>query len=98
MRYLKIVFVIVMLLVVIIFCVQNTESYVLSFAGYRLAVPLQMWVLLAIFFVAGMVPILVLELPRAVTHYRRMRPLKAQISSMEKQLENPGVLPADPPK
>jgi uncharacterized membrane protein YciS (DUF1049 family) len=86
MQYLRIVFTIAMLLVVITFCVNNTQGFALSFLGYRLMVPLQLWTLMIIFFAAGMVPIIVIELPRHASHYMRMRSLKSQIRQMEESL------------
>jgi len=89
MRYLKTVFVILLLFFVIIFCVHNTDSFNLSFLGYRLIMPLQLWMLLLIFFVFGMVPIFLMEFPRIVLHFKKMHSLKTQISQMEKQLADP---------
>jgi uncharacterized integral membrane protein len=86
MQYIRIVFSILMLLVVITFCVNNTQSFTLSFVGYKLLVPLQLWTLMVIFFVAGMVPIFTLELPRQAAHYMQMRALKARIREMETSL------------
>ena len=86
MQYIRIVFSILMLFVVITFCVSNTQGFALSFLGYRLMVPLQLWTLMVIFFAAGMVPIIVIELPRQASHYMRMRSLKSQIRQMEESL------------
>ena len=86
MQYIRIVFSILMLFVVITFCVNNTQGFALSFLGYRLMVPLQLWTLMVIFFAAGMVPILVIELPKQASHYMRMRSLKSQIRRTEESL------------
>jgi uncharacterized integral membrane protein len=88
MHNLRIVFSIFLLLVVITFCVNNTQSFTLSFLGYQLLVPLQLWTLMVIFFVAGMVPIMVIEIPRQASHYMQMRFLKAQIKQMEASLRS----------
>ena len=98
MRYLKITFVIFMLFVVIIFCVNNTQPFHLSFWGYRLMVGFQLWMLLLIFFIGGMVPIFVMELPRSVSRYARVRSLKAQIRQMEGELQQGMTSPGDPQK
>ncbi len=98
MQYMRIVFSLVMLLVVITFCVNNTQGFFLSFLGYRLTVPLQLWTLMLIFFVAGMFPILVLELPRQASHYFRMRTVKTRIRKSEDALYQLGVSPKDPSK
>ncbi len=95
MRYLKTVFVILLLFFIIIFCVHNTGSFDLSFIGYRLIVPLQLWMLLLIFFIFGMVPIFLMEFPRMVLHFKKMRSLKARVARMEKQLAEP---PASAPE
>jgi uncharacterized integral membrane protein len=87
MPYIRIVFSLAMLLLVITFCVNNTQEFSLSFLSYRLAVPLQFWTLMVIFFAAGMVPVLVLEIPRQASHFMRMRTLKAQIRLMETSLK-----------
>jgi uncharacterized integral membrane protein len=89
MRYLKAAFVIFMLFFVIIFCIHNTDRFSLSFLGYHLMVTLQLWMLLVIFFIAGMVPIFLMEFSRMVMHYRKMRSLRAQLSQMESQLAHP---------
>jgi uncharacterized membrane protein YciS (DUF1049 family) len=90
MQYMRIVFSLVMLLVVITFCVNNTQAFTLSFMGFRLAVPLQLWTLMLIFFVAGMVPILVLELPKQASHYLRMRTIKGRIKQAQRTLKQLG--------
>ena len=87
MPYVRIVFSLVMLLVVITFCVNNTQEFSLSFLGYRLMVPLQFWTLMVIFFVAGMAPVIALEIPRQASHFLRMRALRAQIRQMEASLK-----------
>ena len=98
MHYLKTAFIIFILFIVIIFCVNNSESFSLSFAGYHLAVRLQLWMFMVIFFIAGMVPILLSELPRSVSRFKRVRSLKAQIRKMEAQLEGGAQSPEDPLK
>jgi uncharacterized integral membrane protein len=86
MQYLRIVFSILMLFVVITFCVNNTQAFTLSFLGYRFMAPLQLWTLMLVFFVAGMVPIIALELPRHVSHYLRIRAIKSRIRQEEDTL------------
>jgi len=98
MQYVKIVFSILMLLVVITFCVNNTQSFTLSYLGYRLAVPLQLWTLMIIFFVAGMVPIMIIEFPRQITRHLKMRTLKNDIRLMEDSLRRLAESPGDPSK
>jgi uncharacterized integral membrane protein len=98
MHHVRTAFVIFILFIVIIFCVNNSESYSLSFVGYHLAVRLQLWMLMVAFFIAGMVPILLSELPRTVAHFSRMRSLKAQIRKMEAELEGGATSPEDPLK
>jgi uncharacterized integral membrane protein len=95
MRYLKTAFVILLLFIIIIFCVHNTDSFNLSFLGYHLIMPLQLWMLLLIFFIAGMMPIFLMEFPRMVLHYKKMHSLKTKIAQMEKQLAD---LPSSSPK
>jgi uncharacterized integral membrane protein len=97
MHYLKTAFVIFLLFFVIIFCVHNIDSFNLSFLGYHLVVPMQLWMLMLIFFIAGMIPIFLVEFPRLVAHYKKMHSLKAQIAHMENQLANPSPsLPETP--
>lgn len=95
MRYTRIIFTLVMLLVVITFCVNNTQAFTLSFLDYRLDVPLQLWMLILIFFVAGMVPILVLELPRQAAHFLRMRTIKSRIRQADADLRQLAGSPED---
>jgi uncharacterized integral membrane protein len=98
MQYLRIVFSILMLLVVITFCVNNIQGFTLSFLGYRLAFPLQLWTLMLIFFVAGMVPIMAIELPRQASHYLKIRAIKSQISQAQDSLRQLGDSPGDSAK
>jgi uncharacterized integral membrane protein len=98
MRYLKIAFVILMLFVVMVFCVNNIDEFSLSFLGYPLTDHTQLWMLLAIFFIAGMVPIFIIELPRSIAHFSRMRSLKAQMRQLESRLDKNVQLPGDPKK
>jgi hypothetical protein len=100
MQYLKIVFSILMLLVVITFfvCVNNIQGFTLYFLGYRTIVPLQLWTLMLVFFVAGMVPILAIELPRQVSHYLRMRAIKNQTRQVEDTLRQLVGSPGEPAK
>jgi uncharacterized integral membrane protein len=98
MQYLRIVFAILMLFVVITFCVNNIQAFTLSFLGYRIMVPLQLWTLMVIFFVAGMVPIIAIELPRHASHCLRMRAIKSQIRQEEEALRQLGGSPGEPAK
>ncbi len=86
MRYVNIVATILFLLFVITFCVNNTQGFSLSFFGYRLMGELQLWMLMVIFFAAGMVPIIVSELPGRAERFMRIRALKARIRDLEEQL------------
>jgi uncharacterized integral membrane protein len=98
MQYLRIVFSILMLLVVITFCVNNTQGFTLSFLGYRLMAPLQLWTLMLVFFVAGMVPIMAIEIPRQASQYLRMRAIKNQIKQAQDTLRQVGGSPGEPAK
>ena len=98
MRYLKTAFVIFMLFFVIIFCVHNIDSFSLTFLGYHLVVPMQLWMLMLTFFIAGMVPIFLVEFPRMVTHFKKMHSLKVQIAQMEKQIANPSPSSPEAPE
>jgi uncharacterized integral membrane protein len=98
MQYLRIVFSIVMLLVVITFCVNNIQGFTLSFLGYRIMAPLQLWTLMLVFFVAGMVPIIAIELPRQASHYLRMHSIKNQIRQAQDTLRQLGGSPGEPAK
>jgi uncharacterized integral membrane protein len=98
MRYLKIAFVILMLFVVMVFCVNNIDEFSLSFLGYPLTDHTQLWMLLAISFVAGMVPIFIIELPRSIAHFSRTRSLKAQMRQLKSRLEGGAQSPEDPLK
>ena len=98
MQYMRIIFALVMLLVVITFCVNNTQEFTLSFIGYRLVAPLQLWTLMLIFFVAGMIPILALELPKQVSHFLRMRSVRSRIRQTETALKQLGTSPKEPSK
>jgi uncharacterized integral membrane protein len=98
MHYLKTAFIIFILFIVIIFCVNNSESFSLSFVGYHLTFRLQLWMLMVIFFIAGMVPILLSELPSSVSRFKRVRSLKAQIRKMEAELKGGVQSPEDPLK
>lgn len=86
MRYLNIVLMIVFLAALITFCVNNTQEFTLTILGYRLMMPLQLWILMAAFFVAGMAPIIVLEIPSQATRFLRMRAMRTQIRELEKAL------------
>jgi uncharacterized integral membrane protein len=86
MRYVNIVVTTLFLLFVITFCVNNTQEFSLSFLGYRLTVELQLWMLMVMFFVAGMVPVVVSELPAATERFMKIRSLKARIRGLEEQL------------
>ena len=96
MQYLRIVFTILMLFVVITFCVNNIQAFTLSFLAYRIKVPVQLWTLMLAFFVAGMVPIIAIELPRQVSHYLRMRSIKNQIQQAQDALRQLGGSPGEP--
>jgi uncharacterized integral membrane protein len=96
MQYLRIVFSILMLLLVITFCVNNIDGFTLSFLGYRTTAPIQLWTLMLVFFVAGMVPIMAIELPRQASHYIRMRSVKNQIKQAETTLRQLGDSPGKP--
>jgi uncharacterized integral membrane protein len=98
MQHLRIVFSILMLFVVITFCVNNIQGFTLSFLGYRIMVPLQLWTLMLVFFVAGMVPIIAIELPRHASHYLRMRAIKSQIRQEQDTLHQHGSSPGEPAK
>lgn len=91
MRYLNTVFSIIVLLAIITFCVNNIQEFTLTFLGYRLVVPLQLWVLMVAFFVAGTVPILVVEIPARAGRYLRRRALRAKVRGLEDALSR--VLP-----
>jgi len=86
MRYLSIVLSLLFLLAIITFCVNNTQEFTLSFLGYRLVVPLQLWVLMVTFFVAGMVPIVMVEIPVQIARFFRRRAVKARIRELEGSL------------
>ncbi len=98
MQYMRIVFSILMLLVVITFCVNNIQGFTLSFLGYRIMAPLQLWTLMLVFFVAGMVPIMTIELPRQASHYLRVRVIKRQIKQAQDTLRQLGGSPGEPAK
>jgi uncharacterized integral membrane protein len=98
MQYLRIVFSILMLFVGITFCVNNIQGFTLSFLGYRTMMPLQLWTLMLVFFVAGMVPIIAIELPRQASHYLRMRAIKNQTRQAEDTLRQLGGSPGEPAK
>lgn len=89
MRYLKTAFVILLLFVVIIFCVHNKDLFSLSFQGFPPMISLPLWLLMLIFFTAGMVPIFLVEISRLVGHYKKMKSLKTRIAEMENQLARP---------
>ncbi|HVN71141.1 MAG TPA: LapA family protein, partial [Desulfomonilia bacterium] len=60
------------------------------------SVPLQLWTLMVIFFVAGVVPIMVIEFPRQITRHLKMRAMKNQIRLMEDSLRRLAESPSDP--
>ena len=86
MRYLNTVFSMLFLLANIVFCVNNIQEFTLTFLGYRLVVPLQLWVLMVAFFMAGMVPILMVEIPVQAARFLKRRTIKAQIRELEESL------------
>lgn len=98
MQYLRIVFSVLMLFVVITFCVNNIQAFTLSFLGYRIMMPLQLWTLMLGSFAAGMVPIIAIELPRHASHYLRMRAIKNQIRQAQDTLHRLGGSPGEPAK
>ena len=91
MRYVNIVVTILFLLFVITFCVNNTQEFSLSFFGYRLTIELQLWMLMVIFFVAGMVPVVVSEIPDRTERFMKIRALKTRIRDLEEQLRRPSA-------
>lgn len=86
MRYLNMVLSILILLAIITFCVNNIQEFTLTFLGYHLVVPLQLWVLMVAFFVAGTVPIIVVEIPVRASRFLKRRALKAQVKGLEESL------------
>lgn len=77
------------LFVLITFCVNNTEAHLLEFMGYRLHYPIQLWVLMLVFFFAGMIPVIFYGMPRKAAHRKRMRSFKNKIRKMEDDLSSP---------
>ncbi|MBN1635330.1 MAG: LapA family protein [Deltaproteobacteria bacterium] len=88
MQYIKMLIIIVIMIVLIIFGISNTQEYVLSFLNYQLMTPLQMWILLIVFFVAGMIPIFFIGLPEKAAFFRTTRSLRGRIRTIEKELES----------
>ena len=88
MQYIKMLAILVIMIVLIIFGISNTQEYVLSFLNFQLITPLQMWILLIVFFVAGMIPIFFIGLPEKTAFLSTMRSLRGRIRTIEKELES----------
>lgn len=86
MRQLSLVAWIMGILVIVTFFVNNTQEFVLAFAGYTLVRPVALWVLMLGFFVAGTIPVMVLEVPLALKKMLRVRTLKARAKEIRREL------------
>jgi len=86
MHYIKTLIIIIVLFLLIIFGVNNTQGFVLSFLDYKLIIPVEMWLLLMIFFFAGMIPIFIIGLPEKSATYKQLRALNKKIKQIEKDL------------
>ncbi|HPI91628.1 MAG TPA: LapA family protein [Deltaproteobacteria bacterium] len=98
MRYLNTVLSILVLLAIITFCVHNTQEFTLNFLGYQLLIPLQLWVLMVVFFIAGMVPILVVEIPVQAARFMRIRALKVRIRDLDAEISRASAATGEPGK
>jgi uncharacterized membrane protein YciS (DUF1049 family) len=86
MQYIKTLIIIIVLFLLIIFGINNTQGFVLSFLDYKLIIPVEMWLLLMIFFFAGMIPIFIIGLPEKSAAYKQLRALNKKIKQIEKGL------------
>ncbi len=88
MKYIKILIILVLLMSLIIFGVNNTRTFELSFLGYCIAKPLALWSLLTIFFFAGMLTIFLIGLPDKISNRMQIKALEKKISEIETSLES----------
>ncbi|MCD6569898.1 MAG: LapA family protein [Deltaproteobacteria bacterium] len=86
MQYIKTLMIIIVLFSLIIFGVSNTQSFVLSFLDYELIIPVEMWLLLMMFFFAGMIPIFIIGLPEKSATYKQLKALNKKIKQIENDL------------
>ncbi|MDT8272265.1 MAG: LapA family protein [Desulfomonilia bacterium] len=78
-----------LLFALITLCIHNTDVYLVSFMTYRFPFPVQLWVLLLVFFFAGMLPVVFYRIPGNAAHRKRMRFLRNKIAQMENDLRSP---------
>jgi uncharacterized integral membrane protein len=96
MRYLGMAVSTALLIAFIVFFVNNSQEFRIGFLGYELARPLQLWVLMLVFFAAGTLPVGLLEIPRWTRAFLGRRRLKAEIRSIQAELARLSERPGDP--
>ncbi len=86
MRYLSVVLWVLAIIVIVVFFVNNTQEFTLEFAGYRMARPFQLWVLMLCFFLAGTLPVALVQLPAYARRLRRVHALRRRMRSLQHEL------------
>ena len=86
MQYMKTLLVLVVILAVVVFGINNTQSFALSFMSFQLIWQTPLWVLLMAAFFAGMVPIFIVSLPEKTAYFNRVRSLRIRQRRLEKEL------------
>ncbi len=88
MKYTKTLIILIILATLIIFGVNNTQTFELAFFGYCLARPLELWILLTGFFFAGMVAMFLIGLPEKISIILQTKSLEKKLSLHENNLKS----------
>jgi len=85
MQYVKTLSIIILAFFLIVFGVNNTQPYVLSFLDYHLVFAPPLWVLIMTFFFAGMIPLFLASLTERYAHSRRMKEMHQKIDELNRK-------------
>ncbi len=77
--------IILLTFLLIIFGINNTQHYVLSFLDYQLMFSFPLWALIMVFFFAGMVPLFLTGISERVAYNKRMREMNRRIEELSKK-------------
>lgn len=88
MPYIKTLALIVVMAVLVVGGVTNTQPYTLTFLQWQLDRVLPLWILIMVAFAAGMVPIFIVGLPEKAAAFKDMRILRKRQRQLEKQLRD----------
>lgn len=87
MPYIKTVLVIAVIVLAVIAGVNNTQAYTLSFLHWDLRWAVPLWALLLAAFLAGMLPIIIVNLPAKLTGIKDLHGLRRECRRRERELK-----------